>query len=240
MVHGAFKWKPVKKCAGHWGRNPTDTPAIRLIPSTKNSLGCCWNHYTIVSLNLWPFNASLRDQTHGSHMVTGLNSEGWCNNLQRVLDSASHMGMGIVVQYDDIAHEHARTLVLIVVQKSQRVPQWYYVLMVMPGSLSANFSSQYQNSEWQLTDPLWMDSAHGTVEYNCVTFPVCCNATVLSQLMVNCWCVMPQQCYHLLQAAFASSSVNRFIWTTLIYIALSIAGFLDFIDCLVFWTEHSA
>jgi hypothetical protein len=130
-----------------------DMPASRLIPSIRNSQGCYRNHCTFINLtsvysdsHLWPITASLRSQTRERHIM--------CNILQCVMDGASNVMMAIVEQYNTSC-EHTRALVLIVIKRPQRVPQYCCVLVVMSGSVSVSFNSvpgKWMTAKWSSLD----------------------------------------------------------------------------------------
>jgi hypothetical protein len=142
-------------------------------PSTKYTLGCCWNHCTTAALtssfdlNLLPFHTFLRGPNTWLKLQGGRQVWAVCRMIQHlhvhgaqhVLDSADHMGMGIVMQHEETPHGHAGTLSLDGNIKVPKVP------------CTANISQQFlladipwqQRTELQLIGPTtWTDSALGT------------------------------------------------------------------------------
>jgi hypothetical protein len=89
--------------SSHW-------PVNQLIPSTKNTLGCCLNHCTTVvltssDLSLWAFSTFLRE-TKNLEVIWWQVWTEWemvqhlaVYRVQYVLDSTGHMGTGIVIQH---------------------------------------------------------------------------------------------------------------------------------------------
>jgi hypothetical protein len=80
--------------------------------------------------------------------------DGPAHGMQRVLDSAGHMGVVIVMKHSDTPHEYAKMLSC---DGSMNISEGS-TLMLMLGCLNANINPQHQGTELLLVGAVWSNA----------------------------------------------------------------------------------